>query len=66
MSENCKWAALDTTLEIRDPATSKRLFHLQMKGSGNKFGDYHSPMFHIHNNWPAGTVLEERNDFNIR
>ena len=66
VSENCKWAALDTTLEIRDPATSKRLFHLQMKGSGNKFGDYHSPMFHIHNNWPAGTVLEERNDFNIR
>lgn len=66
VSNNCKWTALDTTFEIRDPATGKRLFHLQMKGSGKKTGDYHNPMFHIHNNWPAGTVLEERHDFDIR
>lgn len=66
VSATCKWTALDTTFEIRDPATEKRLFHLQMKGSGKKTGDYHNPMFHIHNNWPESTVLEKRNDFNIR
>ena len=50
-------------LWCNDKTTDKRIFHLQMKGSG--IGDYHCPMFHIHNNWPKELVVFEDPNFKI-
>ena len=47
--ENGRWTLNDTTLEFRI-ADGRKLFHLQMKGSGKKYNSgYHSMMFHIYN-----------------
>ena len=44
-----RWTLNDTTLEFRI-ADGRKLFHLQMKGSGAKYNSgYHSMMFHIYN-----------------
>ena len=44
-----RWTLNDTTLEFRI-ADGRKLFHLQMKGSGKKYNSgYHSMMFHIYN-----------------
>ena len=42
----------------------RKIFHLQMKGSG--YSDYHAPMFHIHNNWPKSLVIKSDSTFKIR
>ena len=43
------WTLNNTTLEFR-LADGKKLFHLQMKGSGKKYNSgYHGMMFHIYN-----------------
>jgi hypothetical protein len=48
MVYNGEWRLNDTTLEF--VSGGKKLFHLQMKGSGKKFtSGYHGLMFHIHN-----------------
>ena len=51
MVYNGEWVLNDTTLAFI--VDGKKLFHLQMKGSGKKFtSGYHGLMFHIHN-WYA-------------
>tara|TARA_B110000503_G_scaffold100199_1_gene149934 strand:- start:1317 stop:2033 length:717 start_codon:yes stop_codon:yes gene_type:complete len=58
-----EWKQNATTFEF--VVEGKKLFHLQMKGSGEKFTNgYHSLMFHVHNNFDAKyvrdlTVLKE-------
>lgn len=48
MVYNGEWILNDTTLAF--VVDGKKLFHLQMKGSGKKFtSGYHGLMFHIHN-----------------
>ena len=45
---NGEWKLNETTLEFI--SGGKKLFHLQMKGSGKKYtSGYHGLMFHIHN-----------------
>ena len=47
--ENGKWTLNNTTLEFRLD-DGRKLFHLQMKGSGKKYNSgYHGMMFHIYN-----------------
>lgn len=47
MVYNGEWRLNNTTLEF--VSGGKKLFHLQMKGSGKKFtSGYHGLMFHIH------------------
>ena len=44
-----RWTLNNTTLEFR-LEDGRKLFHLQMKGSGKKYNSgYHSMMFHIYN-----------------
>ena len=44
-----RWTLNNTTLEFR-LVDGRKLFHLQMKGSGKKYNSgYHSMMFHIYN-----------------
>jgi len=46
--EGGKWTMNNTTLEFRDE-DGKKMFHLQMKGSGKKYNSgYHGMMFHLH------------------
>ena len=48
MVYNGEWILNDTTLSF--VADGKKLFHLQMKGSGKKYtAGYHGLMFHIYN-----------------
>jgi len=71
ISVNCIWMnsvverGKYTTLWLVDTNTGQRIMHLQMKGSGNKLGDYHGAMFHIHDNWPPGVLIEEESNFYI-
>lgn len=47
--ENGRWTLNNTTLEFR-LEDGRKLFHLQMKGSGKKYNSgYHGLMFHIYN-----------------
>jgi hypothetical protein len=47
-----EWKQNETTFEYL--VNGLKLFHLQMKGSGEKYTNgYHSLMFHIHNNFTA-------------
>jgi hypothetical protein len=47
MIVNGEWIMNETTLHFM--TNSQKLFHLQMKGSGQKYSSgYHSLMFHIH------------------
>lgn len=47
---NGEWTQNETTFDFR--VDDKKIFHLQMKGSGTKYtSGYHSLMFHIHNNF---------------
>ena len=41
----------------------RKIFHLQMKGSG--LNNYHAPMFHIHNNWPKSMVIASDPTFKL-
>lgn len=50
-----------TTVWLIDKNTGKKFMHLQMKGSGSKTRDYHGAMFHIHEYWPDGVLIEESN-----
>lgn len=58
-----EWKQNATTFEF--VVKGKKLFHLQMKGSGKKFTNgYHSLMFHVHSNFDTKyvkdlTVLKE-------
>jgi len=58
-----EWKQNATTFEF--VVEGKKLFHLQMKGSGKKFTNgYHSLMFHVHSNFDTKyvkdlTVLKE-------
>lgn len=69
---NCEWVnspdprGAGTTLWLYDRNKGTRIIHLQMKGSGNKMGDYHGMMFHIHETWPEDMVLDEETDFWLR
>ncbi len=71
ISINCVWMNSTvergkyTTLWLVDTNTNQRIMHLQMKGSGNKFGDYHGAMFHIHDNWPNGVLIDQESNFYI-
>lgn len=70
--EHCEWVnspdprGAGTTLWLYDRRKNTRIIHLQMKGSGNKMGDYHGMMFHMHETWPQDTVLNEETDFWLR
>ena len=47
--EKGRWTLNNTTLEFR-LEDGRKLFHLQMKGSGKKYNSgYHGMMFHIYN-----------------
>lgn len=72
MNTNCEWQnsgskrGEHTTLWYIDKQTQKRIMHLQMKGSGEKTGDYHGMMFHVFCNWPQGVVMHEESGFWLR
>lgn len=52
-----KWSQNETTFEFN--VNGKKLFHLQMKGSGTRYTNgYHSLMFHIHNNFDTKYVKD--------
>tara|TARA_R100000234_G_C4944928_1_gene154652 strand:- start:61 stop:690 length:630 start_codon:yes stop_codon:yes gene_type:complete len=50
LCESCYWKYNETTIQLKDK-DDKTLFHIQMKGSGNKSKmGYHGVLCHIHNN----------------
>lgn len=52
---NGEWTQNETTFEFN--VNGKKLFHLQMKGSGTKYTNgYHSLMFHVHSNFDTKYV----------
>ena len=72
MNINCEWQnsgskqGEHTTLWYMDKLSQKRIMHLQMKGSGNVYGDYHGMMFHVYCNWPEEVVIHEEPNFWLR
>lgn len=54
---NGEWTQNETTFEFN--VNGKKLFHLQMKGSGTKYtNSYHSLMFHVHSNFDTKYVKD--------
>jgi len=54
---NGEWTQNETTFEFN--VRGKKLFHLQMKGSGTKYNNgYHSLMFHVHSNFDPKYVKD--------
>jgi len=52
-----QWKQNESTFEYN--VGGKKIFHLQMKGSGKKYtNEYHSMMFHIHNNFTNESLVE--------
>jgi len=52
-----RWTQNETTFEY--VVEDKKMFHLQMKGSGTKYTNgYHGMMFHIHNNFQKEYMVD--------
>lgn len=70
---NGEWVAAPrgTTLWLIDKTNpTKKFAHLQRKGSPSNDkhldGQYYSPLFHIHEYWPEGTVVGSDSKFSIK
>lgn len=69
IKNNCRWVTGlkngGSTMRCIN-SEKKPIFHLQMKTSGGKNGEYnHNPQFHIHSNWPKFVLIYERNNVNL-